>query len=217
MTMKKIAIAIMLFMLVMPMKAQDKHLQQLVSMVTSLRQPSESQQRAAYNELKIKLAADKEWTPMDELVDEGNGECRPTKKMNWFRLNTLLMQAPGQSGNLSMVTKGDFLNGEDPRFNYSLIEKGIRQGATVRYTMKGREGAQTFVIVPYEADAASKIKATIKKDGAVIAQGKVENGNIVLKVDRKYSLKSKDRITLEIKNDSGKDMAVVILNHNTRK
>ncbi|MBR0118428.1 MAG: hypothetical protein IJM04_14300 [Prevotella sp.] len=214
--MKKIAIAIMLFMLVMPMKAQDKHLQQLVSMVTSLRRPSESQQRAAYNELKIKLAADKEWTPMDELVDEGNGECRPTKKMNWFRLNTLLMQAPGQSGNLSMVTKGDFLNGEDPRFNYSLIEKGIRQGATVRYTMKGREGAQTFVIVPYDAKAASKIKATITKDGDVI-HGKVENGNIVLKVDRKYNLKSKDRITLEIKNDSGKDMAVVILNHNTRK
>ena len=68
--MKKITLAILLFMLVMPMKAQDKHLQQLVSMVTSLRQPSESQQRAAYNELKIKLAADKEWTPMDELVDE---------------------------------------------------------------------------------------------------------------------------------------------------
>ena len=82
--------------------------------------------------------------------------------------------------------------------------------------MKGREGAQTFVIVPYDAKAASKIKATITKDGDVI-HGKVENGNIVLKVDRKYNLKSKDRITLEIKNDSGKDMAVVILNHNTRK
>lgn len=219
MTMKNISLAIVLFMMVLPMKAQnikDKHLQQLVSWVTSLRETDESKQRIAYNEVKNKLASDKEWTPMDELVDENRGECRPTNRnMAWFRLNTLLVQAPGQSGNHSMVTKGDFLNGEDPRFNYSLIEKGIQKGKTVRYTMKGREGAQMFVIVPRDASMVSKISATLKFGNSSVSGKPDKSGNIVLEV--KDKLKRDDRITLEITNGTTADMAVVILNHNTRK
>ena len=187
----------------------DKGLKSLVDAVVSLRQSDKA------NSVKTVLRNNKQWTLMDELKDENDGECWLTKKMKRFNLipliNGVLTERYG-----SNIPGGDFLNGEDPRFNYSLIEKGIKAKKKVKYTFQGRVGKQDFVFVPCDPSSTNlNIKFSKGSSPLKTVQKKDKDGTVYLHIDTK--LKSDDIITLEIENRSDVNVAVAILNHNTRK
>ena len=187
----------------------DKELKDFVDAVVSLRQSDK------VNSVKTVLRNNKQWTLMDELKDQNNAECILTKKMKRFNLipliNGVLTERYGNN-----IPGKDFLNGEDPRFNYSLIEKGIKAKKKVKYTFQGRVGKQDFVVVPCDPSSTNLVIKFSKGSSPLkTVQKKGKDGTVYLHIDTK--LKSTDKITLEIENKSNVNVAVVILNHNTRK
>lgn len=165
------------------------------------------------NTVKTVLKQNNNWTLMDELKDQNDAECIPTKKMKRFNLvpliNEVLTERYGKN-----IARGDFLNGEDPRFNYSLIEKGIKAKKKVKYTFQGRVGKQDFVVIPCDPTTVLSIKFS-KGSSALKTVQQKKDGCVYLHIDAK--LKSTDKITLEIENKSNNNVAIAILNHNTRK
>ena len=209
---KIITLASSLFMAI-TLQAQeamiDKELKNFVDAVVSLRQSDKA------NSVKTVLSNNKQWTLMDELKDQNNAECILTKKMKRFNLvpiiNGVLTERYGNN-----IPGGDFLNGEDPRFNYSFIEKGIMAKKNVKYTFQGRVGKQDFVFVPCDPSSTNlNIKISKGNSPLKTVQKKAKDGTIYLHIDTK--LKSTDKITLEIENKLNVNVAVAILNHNTRK
>lgn len=188
----------------------DKDLQRLVDVVVSLRNSTDSNKKS----VKEVLKQNKKWTLMDELKDQNNSECMLTKKMKRFSLVPILIEILTDRYGKN-ISRGDFLNGEDPKFNYSLIEKGIKAKKKVKYTFQGRVGKQDFVIIP--CDPASNLSIKFSKGTSPLkaTQQKSKDGSIYLHIDTK--LKSTEKITLEIENKSNNNVAVAILNHNTRK
>ena len=202
-------------------QGQNKELDKLVQAVASLRQPDAARQKAVYQTVAQALEKDKEWTPMDEIVaDVRLNECRPTdKNMGWFRLNTILNTIMQKRNGLS-TSRGDFLNGEDPNFNYSLIEKSVKAGKSVSYTMKGRQGSQEFVVMPFDVNGTGSLNVDIYRQTKgkwtkMACEKQVRNGNIYLTIKEKVT--SDTQLKLQIDNKGTTGMALVIINHNTRK
>lgn len=188
----------------------DKNLKIFVDAVVSLRQNSNDK----INSAKTTLKNNKAWTVMDELKDGNNSECWLTKKMSRFNLVPILTQVLAERYGKN-ISRGDFLNGEDPRFNYSLIEKGIKAKKKVKYTFQGRVGKQDFVIIPYDPTSILAVKFSKGSSSLKAIQQKDKEGCIYLHIGAK--LKSTDKITLEIENKSSNNVAIAILNHNTRR
>ena len=188
----------------------DKGLRAFVDAVVMLRQSNTTNEKST----KAVLTKDKKWTLMDELKDSNNNECWLTKKMKRFNLVPILTEVLTERYGKN-ISRGDFLNGEDPRFNYSLIEKGIKAKKEVRYTFQGRVGKQDFVIIPCDPTTVLSIKFSKGSFALKTVQQKDKDGCVYLHIDAK--LKSTDKITLEIENKSNNNVAIAILNHNTRK
>lgn len=210
--MNKIIILAFSLFIAMTLQAQeamiDKELKNLVDAVASLRQGDK------VNSVITVLRNNKQWTLMDELKDQNNAECILSKKMKRFNLVPILTEVLTERYGKN-ISRGDFLNGEDPRFDYSLIEKGIKAKKKVRYTFQGRVGKQDFVIIPYDPMSALSIKFSKGSSDLKTVQQKSKDGCIYLRIDAK--LKSTDKVTLEIENKSNNNVAIAILNHNTRK
>ena len=190
---------------------KDKELGSLVDVVMVLRNPTETN----INKAKQQLENDKQWTVMDELKDENHAECLLTRKMKRFNLvaimNGVLANRYGKAN-----VPGHYLNGEDTRFNYSLIEKGIKAKKTAKYTFRGRVGKQDFIFIPCNPQSANlSIRLTKGKKKLKSVQQTGKDGCIYLHTDAE--LKSTDEISLEIENKSDFNVAIAILNHNTRK
>jgi len=193
----------------------DQGLRSLVDAVVMLRQAESEKSETLREKASETLEKNQKWTLMDELKDRNGGECLLTKKMERFRLvpvlNTILAKRYGKN-----KVKGHYLNGEDPKFNYSLIEKGIKAKGKVVYHVRGRVGHQDFVMVPRNVDKANlRIRMLNGKKRLKAKMTKGQDGNIYVHTDSR--LKLTDQLTLEITNGQNENAAVVIINHNTRK
>ena len=188
----------------------DKQLECFGNAIVLLRQDNIDNRNYAMSILR----QNKKWTLMDELKDANNNECWLTKKMKRFNLVPILTEVLAERYGKN-ISRGDFLNGEDPRFDYSLIEKGIKAKKKVKYTFQGRVGKQDFVIIPCDPTSVLSIKFSKGSSALKTVQQKGKDGCFYLHIDAK--LKSTDKITLEIDNKSNNNVAIAILNHNTRK
>lgn len=222
-----IALSLTLLMLFWPcflygQQLNDPILTKLIHNVSKLRGNTDSDRTVAYGHLKDTLSQDQSWTRMDELIDTDHGECRPTdKNIRWFRINGLLNELEMQrSGQDDIV--GNFLNGEDPRFNYALLEKSVKAGSSVCYPIKGREGAQIFVLIPYD-NSYQDLSFKLLKDQQVLAEATRDtDGNFYLFYPKDPALncidiKPENVISLKIINHGQLPIAFVLINHNTRK
>ena len=220
MNMARLYILFLLLMGVSTLNAQeDTELKNLMAIVESLRQTDVSKQKTAYGHALQRMKQDKAWTPMDELVNKGarGRECRPTdRNLRWFKLNNLLNTIMQQRQGLN-TSRGDMLNGADPNFNYSLLEKGVKGESKVTYELTGRQGKQLFVLMTFNKEDAANLSVSLKDDkGKSLATGKREkDGNVYLRVSRK--VEARQKLTLDIQNKGKASVAVVIINHNTRK
>ena len=145
---------------------------------------------------------------MDEVLKDDN-ECWLIGNKQ-FKLNAILNQCEAHD---KTMVRGDFLNGNDPNYNYSLTERGVKKQSSVNYEMSYREGKQTYVVMPYKPSPESfKVEAFL--NGKPTGTTAVSEGNIVLSIDS--NVKKSDTIRLVITNLGNEDMPVVIINHNTR-
>lgn len=208
-----ILIFLVLSLTTLAQKPVDTELQHLIGVAASLRQPDMQQQEQAWNNASEQLGKDDLWTIMDEITPHQN-ECRLTdRKVRWFAINRILSQRMGYEKN---QVRGDFNNGEDPNFNYSLIERSVKANQTVNYDLKSREGEQTFVIMPFDVNSAD-LRAELYRDSTFLSQGiRHKDGNIYLKVNKDKNVVADDILNLVITNNSEQNVAVIIINHNTR-
>ena len=212
MTMRRlfIILAALFLSLNMTAQTQDEEMQNLINIVGSLRG---TRDKAAWDNVKDALSKDKQWTIMDELRQNPN-ECKITDRtVQWFSINRMLSQNMGYE---TSRARGDFNSGEDPNFNYSLIERSVKAGTTVSYEMRFRQGKQEFVVMPYETEGVNMTMEAYRGE-ELLATGKTaSDGNIYLTIGTDKNLQSDDTLTIVVTNNGDKNMAFVIINHNTR-
>lgn len=187
--------------------AQDAQMQKMMTLVRSLRSGGEKAFKAGAEA----MAADKAWTPMNELrAADASAECRASDRVAGFKLNKMLASAE-QSRRFETST-GNMLNGENPQFKYSLYERAVKAGCTVSYTLRARFGEQCFVVMPYDGLKAAGLEVTVmagktqlpvaEAKDAYVFSGRVPQG---------------ETVTVTIANKSAKPRSFAILNHNSRK
>lgn len=164
--------------------------------------------RSSQNAMKVSKAMDRDmnWTMMDELPLDKNGECTTKDAVDIFGLNDMGFSILKRHGGVTNAG-GRFRDGRDPRYKYSFIEITVKQEKTVNYSISGREGEQMFAIVPYEKDAIFE---------ASIPHGESFEDNGVFYIRLKQGIKKNDTFKLTIKNESNKNMAFALINYNSR-
>lgn len=163
--------------------------------------------RSPANTEKVRKAMDRDmnWTMMDELPVDKQGECTTKQAVDMLGINDMCFGILKRHGGVTN-SGGRFRDGRDPRYKYSLIEVTVKKGASVNYMIEGREGMQMFAIVPFDKGA---------KYVASIPNGKSFLDNGVCYIQLKKSLKKTDKFRLTIKNMSGKNAAFTIINYNS--
>lgn len=207
--MKKIYFIIMMSLLVvspaLAQKENDQELRKLMDVVSTLRQQDETK----WSDALQKFKSDALWTSLDEIQSDNEYMLIGD---DHFKLNAILNECLGYN---KQMVRSDFLNGNDPNYDFSLTERGIRKGREVSYEMSYREGRQTFIVMPYKK-TSDKIEVHIyHNDKPVGVMGTDKDGNIHVSVND--NIKLSDTLRLVIINHSDENMPVVIINHNTRK
>lgn len=208
--MKRFFLIVLLVWLASPSFAQsamDGELQGLISAVQALRDADGK----SYDSVRERLMQDTRWTPMDETGPFMKGiECLPSENVARFRLNAILNDVARKRTPVS-VRAESMLNGEDPRYDYSLFERSVREGCSASYELRKRSGRQWFVIIPHSGP--DSITASLSVDGGearpLVPQ---KDGSLVLFVDEAVRMDQVLTLTVNgIRSDS-----FVIINHNMR-
>ena len=170
--------------------------------------------RSVSNKAKVsrELLYDMEWTLMDEIDIDRQGECTTKDPVDMFGINDLGYKAVKLHGG-SVNAGGRFRNGQDARYKYSFIEITVKKGASVNYDITGRQGIQTFAVIPFDPNAIFSAKLT--KSGSSFSTQTTSDG--VAFVRSLSSVKRSDTFRLSIKNSSAKNMAFIIINYNPGK
>lgn len=187
----------------------DRELSALLDVVKMLR----TSNQATYDKARKILSDDMKWTAMDETgnIREGK-ECKASESVARFKLNRILFNIAGSRKHVS--SHGDMVNGENAGYDYSLYERALKPKTDVSYNLKGREGKQTFVIVPFDKQAV--FKAWIVFKGKKTEAVQTPDGTYTITWDK--NLPTKDQtFSLYVKNGTAKPQSLVIINHNSRK
>lgn len=204
--MNRILISISILLLAFSVSAQDAELNRLTDIVKSLQSGGEK----AYNAAVQKLAANKNWTPMDEIGFDRNIECKASERVPGFKLNSVLTNAENKER--YQTTTGNHINGADSRFNYSLFEKTLKPGKSAVFSLPERWGEQTIIILPYQGETA-KVSAAASSGTNNFTVTSIGNGAVKL---TGKAVKGQP-LTLKVSNGSEGNISYVILNHNSRK
>ena len=185
---------------------EDPHLQKLTNGLLQLRQAKSSDK--VLNETVIDWSASgcPKLTLMDEIKRDESNEFRG-KGANKFKVNQVVTHVYNRQ-NTGMVSKGDYFNSTEKDVFYSAIEKTVKKGCTVTYTLTGHIGEQEFVFVAFNPNA--KFTAMVNNKQAAPANKSVQH----LKIGR---VKATDKIVFSITNNSSSNESFVILNHNPQK
>lgn len=175
----------------------------IVQRCTNLRSPSN------IDSVSCDFENDNNWTLMDELEVDRNGECAINEPVEMFGFNEIGFRiVKSHSG---VTNKGGrFRNGQDPRYEYSLIKVTAKKNATINYIITGREGYQLFAVIPYDKDATFDV--FISKE----VHDSIDNKEGVHYIFFEEKLNRKDKFELSIHNRFKKSMSFVIINYNPR-
>lgn len=202
-----------LFFVLMPLFAVAQNNNHITSEMKTLVKHS-CDLRNSRNAARIERALydDRQWTLMDEIAIDSNGECTTRDKVKTRGLNQMGYRIAKYNRGVSN-TGGRFRNGQDRRYNYSFIEVTAKRGASLKYDITGREGIQSFAVVPY--DPKQKFSVSLSLNSVPIGTKYEEDGVFYIVVDK--DVKEKDILTLRIVNSSSSNQSFVIINHNSRK
>ena len=149
---------------------------------------------------------------MGEIATDRKGECTVNDPVSTFGFNDMGFRIAKYHGGVTNMG-GRFRNGQDRRYHYSLIEVTAKRGATIGYDITGREGAQQFAIVPYDANAP--YDATLTLQGSPCAKATVKQGVCYLTMTQ--PVKPTDVLHLTIHNRGAQHKAFIIVNYNPWK
>ncbi len=155
---------------------------------------------------------DPSWTLMDELAVDRRGECTVKDKVETLGFNEMGFRIARLHAGVT-THSGRFRNGADPRYSYSLIEVTVKRGATVSYDIPGRAGRQIFAIVSREADASFTASLTADGSAADLTRG----DDAVCWLDLDADITPDSELRLSITNTSGHNLALVLINYNSRR
>lgn len=201
--MKKIILFLLLSASVFVTEAQNDELNKLTDIVISLKAGGED----AYKSAISRLAADKQWTPMDELGINKEAECKAAARTPGFKLNSVLTNAENKER--YQTTTGNHLNGADSRYNYSLFEKTLKSGKSATYQVNGRWGEQTFIVIPH----SGKLSVSISSGDNKFSSSNLGNGAIKLNGRAQKGLP----VSISVSNNGAENISYVIINYNSRK
>ncbi len=208
-----VVIAMLFIMSLLPIKALalstpaiPTEMQALVDRCIALRQSSN------VSRVTRELQRDSQWTLMDEIEIDRNGECSIKDPVNTFGLNDIGFRIfKLHSGVVNQG--GRFRDGRDPRYSYSFIEITIKKSSKVTYDINGREGSQLLAIVPHDSNA--RFTASVSLNGKRCGTAAMRDGVCYLSIEQK--LRPSDHVKLTIVNQSGHNMAFALINYNSRK
>lgn len=158
------------------------------------------------------LYDDRQWTLMDEISIDSSGECTIRDRVKTRGLNQMGYRIAKYNRGISN-TGGRFRNGQDQRYNYSFIEVTAKRGASLKYDITGRQGIQSFAVVPY--DPQQKFTVSLSLNSVPVGTRYEEDGVYYIVVDKNVEIS--DILTLRIYNSSSSNQSFVIINHNSRK
>ena len=202
----------LLALLSLGIQAQDnQYLHELTETVKKLRK--------AKSKVKKQIIADlaMDNKPKIALMDdiEGGGAEYDGPEANRFFMNQVFVFVY-EKQNHKMESNSVFLSSKEWGINYSGIEKSIKKGGKVKYTIDGHKGRQEFVFIPYHPD--TKYRVTISDDLRRPIEKEVTDV-CAIKYD---DVGEKDTITITIEYLGGKSNkeafeSFAILNYNPQK
>lgn len=196
---------------------EKSYLQNITEIVKELRKSNNSVRNSAIavlsadNKPKITLMDEIRWAgDEDEKANEVKGN-----KGNRFKLNQVITHVY-KNQNHQLETKSNMLNGNEKDIHFSAIEKGVKKGGKVTYQIRGRNGEQDFIFVPFKKE--SKYVVTMYVDGKTIDSKK---GTDVCQIHIE-DLTRRQTITFSINYLADKDNkdlveSFAILNYNPQK
>lgn len=155
---------------------------------------------------------DMSWTLMDEIDIDRKGECTMKDQVKMFGVNDMGYRIAKRQGGVANMG-GRYRNGQDERYQYSFIEIPVKKGMSVNYEITGRQGLQQFAVLPYTNTASFTV--SVKKGGMPFGKSVMKNGVCYVRLDKKVA--KSDKFSLSIHNNTGKNMAFVIVNYNPGK
>ena len=185
---------------------EDAHLKEMTKGILQIRKVKTSKDALNKTVADWSAANQPKITLMDEIERDtehefwGNGA-------NKFKINQVVTYVYSRQ-NTGMVSKGDYFNSTEKDVFYSVIEKNVKKGETVSYTLTGHVGTQEFVFISYNP----KTKFTAVVNGKNASQ--TEEGVKYIKIGK---VSKNDKITFSIRNESSSNESFVILNHNPQK
>ena len=186
---------------------EDAHLEKLTDDLILLRKEASND---ALNKAILAWSASgcPKITLMDEIKRDENNEYRGSCA-NKFKMNQLVTYVYNRQ-NTEMVSKGDYFNSTEKDIYYSAIEKTIKKGCTVSYTITGHLGEQEFVFISYHPNT----KFSAKVNGKTAKPLPQKRGVLSVKLTK---VEKDEKITFSITNNSNANESFVILNHNPQK
>lgn len=136
----------------------DSYLYEISKNIKELRKDNNSVRNSAIS--RLSAASKPKLTLMDEIKWAGSEEEKTNEvkgvKGNRFKLNQVITYVYKKQNQL-LESKGDMLNGNELDIHYSVIEKSVKRGSKVTYMIKGREGMQTFFIIPHNPNSKYEV------------------------------------------------------------
>ena len=187
---------------------EDNYLKRLTDDLIILRKAKASSDALNNAVINWSVSGSPKITLMDEIKRDENNEYRGSGA-NKFKMNQLVTYVYNRQ-NTGMVSKGDYFNSTEKDVYYSAIEKTVKKGCTVTYTITGHIGVQEFVFMSY--DSKTKFSAKVNDKPALPVAGK--NGILCIKLP---NVEKEETIVFSITNNSDANESFVILNHNPQK
>ena len=136
----------------------DSYLYEISKIVKEMRKDNNSVRNSAIS--RLSAASKPKVTLMDEILWAGSEEEKANEvkgvKGNRFKLNQVITYVYKKQNHL-LESKSDMLNGNEMDIHYSVIEKSVKRGSKVTYMIKGREGMQTFFIIPHNPNSKYEV------------------------------------------------------------
>jgi hypothetical protein len=189
----------------------EVEMQTLVDNILLLRNNNEKSWDAAQDNFRSHI---NDITLMTKLIDRNN-DCILSGRKRFF-VNIIINELK-RNGRVQFSSK-EFLDGQENHVPYSIIEKGIKNGATATYTIKNRSGQQCFAIIPFSAGQKYSPELRIGNGTLIEPSYKDVNGITYYFFDSgKASNDGNNAISLKISNKDKVNNAVfVIVNHNPK-
>ena len=190
----------------------DSETAKLRDAVLLLRSNSRKNWDKAQNVLSSRINA---ITLMDELKDASNDCVLVGSQVQSLGVNRMINEL--KRGRRVQNTGKDLLDGADPRFKYSIYEKGVKKGRTATYTMTGRSGEQVFLIVPYKSTQNYSVTLRIGESRLVQPLQKDKDGITYFHISKSDGPRQQEKLYLRISNkEQSENASFVVINHNYR-